>query len=131
VDRSDTPLPPGEREAALRRVRALALLMDSQWEIPGTGFRVGIDPILGLVPGIGDALTTLISLYIVAEAKRLGVRKRTLTRMLLNVGADAFVGVIPLAGDVFDAAFRANARNLRLLELDLLEQQERQQRRTA
>lgn len=118
-------LSPSEREQALRRIRTLALLMDSAWEIPGTNFRVGLDAVIGLAPGVGDAITTLIACYIVLEARRLGVRKRTIARMVGNVGIDAVVGAIPLLGDVFDATFKANAKNLRLLELDLLAQQQR------
>jgi hypothetical protein len=114
-----------QREETLRRVRSLALLMDSAWEIPGTTFRTGLDSLIGLIPGAGDLITTAFSVYIVAEARRLGVRRRTLARMAANVGVDALVGAIPLLGDIFDATFKANAKNLRLLELDLLKQQGR------
>ncbi len=116
-------LSPSEREQTIKRVRALAVLLDTAWEIPGTRFRVGLDSLIGLIPGAGDVITTLAAAYIVAEAKRLGVRRRTLLRMVGNVGVDALVGIVPLAGDLFDVAFKANARNLRLLELELLRQQ--------
>jgi hypothetical protein len=115
-------LPPAERDRILRRIRTLAVLMDGQWEIPGTGIRFGIDAIVGLIPGGGDLITTAMALYIASEAKRLGIRPRTFRKMLINIVIDAAAGAVPLLGDVFDVAYRANTRNLRLLELDLLEQ---------
>ena len=114
-------LSPSEREQTLKRIRALAVLLDSAWEIPGTNFRIGLDSLIGLIPGAGDVVTMLAASYIVAEARRLGVRRRTLLRMVSNIAVDAIIGAIPLAGDLFDAGFKANARNLRLIELDLLQ----------
>ena len=87
--------------------------------VPGLGWRFGLDGLIGLVPGAGDTVLTVISLYIVAEGWRLGVRKRTLARMLGNVLVDAGVGAVPVAGDVFDFLWKANRRNLALIEADL------------
>jgi len=89
--------------------------MDTAFLIPGTQIRFGLDALIGLVPGIGDAVTTLISLYIVSEARALGAPPLLIARMIANVALDGFVGAIPLAGDAFDVAFRANRRNMKLL----------------
>lgn len=105
--------PPNPR---LERVRFLANLLDTCIVLPN-GFRIGIDPILGLIPGVGDVIGAGLSLYLVREAAKLGVPKRILWRMLWNVGVEALVGIIPVLGDLFDAAWKANVRNLRLLEL--------------
>jgi hypothetical protein len=108
-------LSPEERGRVEERLRFLARLMDAQFVVPGTRWRFGFDSLLGLVPGIGDVGTALISLYIIAEAQRLGVPRRVLRRMAANVLVDVVIGTIPLAGDVFDAMFKANLRNLRLM----------------
>ncbi|MDY6949403.1 MAG: DUF4112 domain-containing protein [Pseudomonadota bacterium] len=97
-----------------RRLRALAWLMDNSIPLPG-GFRVGIDAIIGLVPGIGDAIGALISAYIINEARGMGAPRSVLLRMMGNVMLETVIGAIPLAGDLFDAAFKANTRNLALL----------------
>ena len=98
-----------------RRVETVAYWLDERFRIPGTSIRVGLDGIAGLIPGVGDAATTLIALYIVAEGYRLGLPRRAIVRMLGNVGLDFVLGSIPLLGDVFDVAFKANRRNLRIL----------------
>lgn len=116
-----SPISPDERAQREQRLRALARLMDTAFEIPGTNFRVGIDPILGLAPGLGDALAAVISLYIVAEGAKLGASRWTVARMLANVILDTVGGSVPLVGDIFDAAFKANIRNLRLLGIPLEE----------
>jgi len=89
--------------------------MDQSIVLPN-GFRIGLDPLLGLVPGIGDAVTTLISCYLVYESARLGLPKRILVRMLANIGLDSIVGTVPVLGDLFDAGWKSNMRNLRLLD---------------
>jgi hypothetical protein len=94
-------------------------VLDSAIRIPGTSFRIGLDPILGLIPGLGDALGTALSGYIVVEATRFGASLSVLLRMLSNVGFEAVIGLIPGVGDVFDALWKSNARNLRLLEQHL------------
>ncbi len=103
----------------LKRIRALATLMDNAFRVPGTNFRIGWDTILGLVPGIGDVATGIASASIVGYAMRLKVRKRVLVRMLANVGIDVTIGAIPLLGDIFDAAFKSNVRNVALVEREL------------
>jgi len=110
-------LPPragGEREA-LERLERLARLLDTAVAVPGTSIRFGADAVLGLVPGIGDLITTLLSSYIVYEAHRLGAPKRLIARMIGNVVLDSTLGAVPLAGDAFDVLWRANRRNVRLL----------------
>jgi len=97
------------------RLARLAWLLDSSIPIPGTRFSIGLDPLIGLVPVLGDALGVFLSSYIVREAAALGAPKSLLARMAFNVALEGLVGMIPLAGDVFDAAYKANQRNVRLL----------------
>jgi len=99
----------------LARLDALASFMDSAILIPGTGIRFGADAIIGLIPGIGDAVTAGISCLIILEARRMGAPHHVIARMIGNVAIDGLVGSVPLAGDLFDVAFRANLRNMRLL----------------
>ncbi len=103
------------REERLARIDALARLLDTAFIIPGTGVRFGLDALIGLVPGIGDAITTAVALYIVNEARALGASRLLIARMLVNVALDGVVGAVPLVGDMFDVAFRANRRNIALL----------------
>jgi hypothetical protein len=107
------------REAAIEDARQLALLLDDAFRIPGTNIRFGWDTVIGLVPGFGDAATTIVALAPLLTAWRLGASRGLLFRMLANVGVDATVGAIPLLGDIFDLFFRANRRNARLLEKHL------------
>ena len=102
--------------ARLAKLRRLAWLLDAAFRIPGTRFRFGIDGIVGLAPGIGDTLMGLTSLYIVWEARKLGLPPDKLGRMLLNVGIETMAGSVPIAGDLFDAAFKANLRNIGIIE---------------
>lgn len=97
------------------RLNRLAYLLDERFSIPGTNWRFGLDAIIGLVPGFGDLVTSAISAYIVLEARRLGISRVMLLRMSWNVILDTLLGSIPLAGDVFDAGWKANRRNVRLL----------------
>lgn len=99
----------------LARLDALASFMDSAILIPGTNLRFGADAIIGLIPGIGDAITAGISCLIILEAKRMGAPHHVVARMIGNVAIDGLVGAVPLVGDLFDVAFRANLRNMRLL----------------
>lgn len=103
----------------MQRLRVLAQLMDNQWQVPGTSYRVGLDAVIGLIPGAGDFITTGVQLYIVAEAYRMGFTKGVLAKMLGNIAIDWAVGLVPLAGDLFDAGFKANIRNLRLMGIDV------------
>lgn len=106
---------PLTREQRVARIDALATLMDTAFLVPGTNIRFGLDGIIGLVPGIGDAITTAISLFIVNEARALGAPPLLVARMVANVALDGVVGAVPLVGDAFDVAFRANRRNMALL----------------
>jgi hypothetical protein len=101
--------------ARLEQVRRLARQLDTSIPLPG-GLRVGWDAVLGLIPGVGDWAGALLSSYIVLQAVRLGASREVLLRMVGNVGLEALVGAVPFLGDVFDAAWRANTRNVRLLE---------------
>jgi len=104
---------------ALRRMDLVARLLDTAFVLPGTNRRVGIDAIIGLVPGVGDVITTLLSTYIIWEARNLGVSRLALGRMLANLAIHATVGTIPVLGDVFDALFRVNQRNMRIVHNQL------------
>ncbi len=101
------------------RLDALARLLDTALVVPGTNIRFGLDALIGLVPGIGDAVTTATSLYIVHQAYQLGAPKHLIVRMLANVALDGFVGAVPVVGDVFDALWRSNRRNMALLRQHL------------
>jgi hypothetical protein len=105
----------------LQRLEALADWLDSRWRLPGTNFRFGLDSVVGLIPGAGDAVMSAVSGWIVIEALRAGARKRTIARMLGNIGIDFAVGAVPLVGDLFDASFKANRRNVSLLTRALRE----------
>jgi hypothetical protein len=107
------------REGALRRLDSLSYLLDNSIRVPGTNARFGADALIGLVPGFGDAAGALMSAYIVVQAARLGAPVSSLMRMLLNVGIEALFGAVPFLGDLFDAAFKANARNVALLRSEL------------
>ena len=111
-------------EGTMQRLRRLARLMDNAVNLPGTRFRIGLDPLLGLIPGAGDAVTACISLYMIVQARRLGVSNQVLTAMVVNVAVDALVGAVPVLGDLFDFAFKANSRNLVLLEKHLAARRE-------
>jgi len=103
------------REQRLARLDALAKLLDVAFILPGTNIRYGIDGLIGLIPVVGDIITTAISLWLVREARALGAPWHVTSRMLANVALDGVVGMVPLAGDAFDVMFRANVRNVRLL----------------
>lgn len=107
---------------SLLHLRRLAWLMDAQFQIPGTRFRAGLDGLIGLIPGVGDVIGALISLYIIFHAAKLGATKGMLLRMILNVAIEALIGAIPILGDLFDIAFKANVRNLKILGIDLNEE---------
>jgi hypothetical protein len=111
-NRSAAPL---DVDAARERVEMLARLMDCALRIPGTNIRFGADAALGLLPGVGNLATTLVSAFIVYEARRLGVSRLTMLRMAGNVGLDALISAVPLVGNVADVFFRANRRNAQLL----------------
>lgn len=103
------------RADSVARLNALATLMDSAITVPGTRFRIGLDAAIGLVPGIGDAVSALISSYIIWEARQLGLPRWKIARMIGNVAVDTAVGAIPFVGDAFDVMFKSNRRNMRIL----------------
>ena len=110
---------PRSRAERIARLDALASLLDPAFIVPGTNIRFGVDALIGLVPGIGDVVTTLMSLYIVQEARALGAPRHLIARMLVNVALDGVVGAVPLLGDAFDVMWRANRRNMALLQRHL------------
>lgn len=101
--------------SAAGEIRRLAWLLDDAIRLPG-GFRIGLDGIVGLIPGVGDALGLVASTYIILRARRFGVPAAVLGRMIGNVALESLVGVVPVLGDLFDFAFKANRRNLALIE---------------
>ena len=112
------PIPPGTPEhieAKIRRVETLADWLDTKFVIPVINWPIGLDGIVGLIPGVGDTITTGLSGYLMYEAHQCGARKRTLGKMGWNVCVDWVLGSIPLVGDIFDVAHKANAKNARLL----------------
>lgn len=104
-----------ERQAVLNQVNRLAYLLDNSIRIPIINYRIGLDTIIGLIPVLGDAVGMLISGFIVVQAVRLGVSQAVVTRMLINIALEGIIGSIPIIGDIFDAVFKANVRNARLL----------------
>jgi hypothetical protein len=105
-----------EEPPGMERVRALSRLLDDAIEIPVVNYKVGLDPILGILPVGGDAVAAGISLYIVAEGARMGASRDTLLKMLLNIAIDTVTGSIPVLGTLIDAVWKANERNVALLE---------------
>jgi Domain of unknown function (DUF4112) len=120
-DKMQKPCLP-QNEARLKRVRLLSRLLDEQFRIPGTTYRVGLDGLLGLIPGVGDAAGVLLSVYILYEAMQLGAPSTVLLRMIANIGIDAVGGAIPIVGDIFDMAWKANKKNAALLHAYLTSQ---------
>ena len=109
----------------IEELDSLARWLDAKFRVPGTQFRFGYDSLIGLVPGVGDSVMLLPGIYLIAKARRLGARKSTLWRMAGNTALDFVVGAVPLLGDVFDASFKANIRNIALLRQDLVSRPER------
>jgi hypothetical protein len=110
---------PLNRAQVLRHLEWLTNFLDDRYHVPGTKFRFGWDTLIGLIPNAGDGVTTLMSVYFMWEAHRLGISKWTLWKMLGNVGIDFVVGTVPLVGDLCDVAWRANRKNLKLLKKEL------------
>ncbi len=106
----------GSNDRALVALRKWAVLLDSAFQVPGTRWRFGLDPIVGLLPGAGDLVTGFFSVMILLHSVRLRIPKVVIARMMVNIGLDLLTGAVPLLGDLFDAAFKANLRNLALLE---------------
>lgn len=109
------PFQPLTREQRIARLEAIAQLLDVAFIVPGTKIRYGIDGLIGLIPVVGDIITTAISLWLVREARALGAPWHITARMLGNVAIDGAVGIVPFVGDAFDVMFRANVRNVKML----------------
>jgi hypothetical protein len=107
-----------------KRIRFLGELLDSSIPVPGTSRTIGLDAVIGLIPGVGDVVGGLLSGYIILEAARAQVPTMTLVRMLTNVGIDTVVGIVPAVGDLFDAAWKANTKNVMLLQGHLVSMDE-------
>ena len=105
-----------ERDTRLIQLRRFASWLDAGFTVPGTAVRFGLDPIIGLVPGFGDAAGAVLSTWILAEAVRRAVPRTTVVRIAANIAIDAVAGGVPLLGDLFDVAWKANLRNVELLE---------------
>jgi hypothetical protein len=109
------PFQPLTRDQRIARLEAIAQLLDVAFVVPGTKIRYGIDGLIGLIPVVGDIITTAISLWLVREARALGAPWHITARMLGNVAIDGAVGIVPFVGDAFDVMFRANVRNVKML----------------
>lgn len=114
-----TSIPSNQQIARINKLRRLSRLLDNAIPIPGTKFRFGLDPILGLLPGGGDTLTGGLSAYIVIEAARMGLPREILWQMVVNIILDSLAGTIPVIGDLFDLGWKSNVRNIALLEKHL------------
>lgn len=120
LQRMPIELPLGTDPVSIRRrIEALERLLEGSFTVPGLGRKFGLDSVIGLIPGIGDLITGAMGMYIVWEARNLGMSKWQLWRMAGNVGFDSLVGMVPLAGDLFDFLFRSNSRNLKLIRKHL------------
>ena len=109
----DAPL---SHAARLKRIKRIAWAVDAAFRIPGTRFRFGLNSLLGLTPAAGDVVLAAVSLYIVNEARKLGLPRETILRMLANVGIETVAGSVPVLGDLFDMGFKANLRNIAIIE---------------
>ncbi len=113
-------LPLGTDPQAVRqRIEALERLLEGMFEVPLLGRKVGLDALLGLVPVAGDAIAAVLGLYLVWEARNLGMPRWQLWRMAGNVGVDSLIGAVPVAGDLFDFLYRSNTRNLKIVRRHL------------
>jgi hypothetical protein len=105
------------QEQRLAGLRRIAELLDNAFVVPGTSYRIGLDPLIGLIPGIGDLISPLFTIGMLLQARGLGVPKVVQARMLINVAIDTLVGAVPVAGDLFDFAWKSNEKNMALIEL--------------
>jgi hypothetical protein len=113
------PSSPAMAIPAVRQLRQFSHLLDNVIRVPGTSYRIGLDPILGLIPGGGDLVGGVFSAYIMFRAFQLGVPQKTLVQMAANIALETVVGTVPVAGDLFDMAWKANVKNVELLERQL------------
>ena len=117
--RIQAPILGTHQPAQLEHLRSLSRLLDNAFVIPGTRYRFGLDALIGLVPGLGDAVSAVFSSYLVLQASRLGAPRSVVTRMIANIAVDTLVGWVPILGDLFDVAWKSNVRNMALLEQHL------------
>ncbi|KAB0680810.1 DUF4112 domain-containing protein [Aureimonas leprariae] len=115
ADRPFDAMAQADRMRRVQRIARIARLMDTAVHVPFVGVRFGLDSVIGLVPGIGDAAGGLVGLYIINEARKLGMPKQKLLKMVANVALDAAVGSVPVAGDVFDVYFKSHRRNAQMV----------------
>jgi len=119
ASRQPSPVVGTHQPPEVERLRALSRLLDNAFTVPGTQFRFGLDALIGLVPGLGDAVSAVFSGYLILQASRLGAPKSVVSRMIANVAVDTLVGWIPVLGDLFDVAWKSNVKNMALLEAHL------------
>lgn len=114
-------LSPGQSQR-LGALRKVARLLDSAFVVPGTSYRIGLDPVLGFIPGLGDLVSPLFAIGILLQARDLRIPRVVQVRMIFNVAIDALIGAVPIVGDLFDFAWKANDKNLALLEVHATEE---------
>ena len=119
IQNSSANTPNKSHVASLRRLRRISHLLDDAIPIPGTKYRIGLDPILGLIPGGGDLIGSIFAGYVVFKSAQMGVPQETLVKMAANIVFDTVVGTVPVAGDLFDVAWKANVKNIELLDAHL------------
>jgi hypothetical protein len=117
ADRSDPK--DAETQRQIARLETLARVLDDVFRVPGTRIRFGLDGVVGLIPGVGDAVTGALAAYLAVRARDLGLPASVILRMTANVGIDLAIGCIPVAGDLFDVGFKANRRNVELMKREL------------
>jgi len=115
IERTDLMPEEAARLARIEHVESLARLMDSQFHIPGTSLKLGLDTIIGLIPGIGDTIGLLVAGYIVGQSAHIGIPKRTVLQMIFNIFIDWLIGLVPIIGDIFDMGWKGNNKNAALL----------------
>ena len=119
-DPADRSIPAdADTQRQIARLETLARVLDDVFRVPGTGIRFGLDGVVGLIPGVGDAVTGALAAYLAVRARDLGLPASVILRMAANVGIDLAVGSIPVAGDLFDVGFKANRRNVELMKREL------------
>ena len=119
IQNSPTNTSNKSQAASLRRLRRISHLLDNAIPIPGTKHRIGLDPILGLIPGGGDLVGSIFAGYVVFKSAQMGVPQETLLKMAANIVFDTVAGTVPVAGDLFDVAWKANVKNIELLDAHL------------
>ena len=119
IQNSSPNTPSPSHIASLRRLRRISHLLDNAIPIPGTKYRIGLDPILGLIPGGGDLISSIFAGYVVFKSAQMGVPQETLVKMATNIVFDTFAGTVPVAGDLLDVTWKANVKNIELLDAHL------------